>query len=131
MKGLTLRFTLVAVMAALIAIPAANADHAPRQDGYYGQQRPDDQNGYQNRYWSGGIPPRLNQVMQEGFAEGIRGAHKDAENHRSWNVNNRDEYRHPHYDGLEREAYRCSFRLGYRFAVERMTGRRWGRDDNR
>lgn len=130
MKGLISRLTMTTVAAALFAVPAANAYHAPQQDGYYGQQ----QNGqyrYQNRYWQGGIPPRLEQVMQEGFAEGVRGAHKDAENHRSWNVNNRDEYRHPHYGGLEREAYRSSFRLGYRFAVERMTGRRWGHDDDR
>src|SRR5579875_1593760 len=124
MKGMISRFTIAAVAAALVAVPAANAYHAPQQDGYYGQR----QNGYDRDHdadWQGGIPPRLEQVMQEGFGEGIRGAHKDAENHRSWNVNNRDEYRHPHYESLEREAYRCSFRLGYRFAVERMTGRQW------
>ncbi|HUY80115.1 MAG TPA: hypothetical protein VMU92_00120 [Acidobacteriaceae bacterium] len=126
MKGLISRLTITVVAAAaMIAVPAANAYHAPRQDGYSGGQRQ-----YQGQYWSGGIPQRLQQVMQEGFAGGVRGAHKDAGNHRSWNVNNRDEYRHPHYRGLQREAYRCSFRLGYRFAVERMTGRQWGRDDD-
>jgi hypothetical protein len=126
MKGLISHLTIAAVAAAaLTAVPAARALQYPQ----YQQQR-----GYhddQQRDWQEGMPPHLQEVMQEGFREGVRGAHKDAENHRSWNVNNRDEYRHPNYEGLEREAYRCSFRLGYRFAVERMTGQRWGDDDDR
>ena len=122
MKSLISRASIAVMASALIAVPAARAYHAPGQDGYDRDQR---------RYLEGGMPPRLQQIMQEGFTEGERGAQKDAGNHRDWNVNNRDEYRNPHYEGLQREAYQCSFRLGYRFAVERMTGHRWGDDDDR
>lgn len=131
MKGRIARITMVAVAVTLVSFPAAHAYRAPQQNGYYGQQQ---QNGYygdRRQYWQEGIPPRLQQIMQEGFNEGQQGAFKDGQNHRAWNVDNRDEYRHPRYEGIDREAYRCSFRLGYRFAVERMTGRQWGGDDRR
>ena len=52
-------------------------------------------------------PPReLNEIQRQGFHDGIEGARRDFENHRPPNVDNRDEYRHPHLPPEQREAYR-------------------------
>ena len=43
-----------------------------------------------------------------GFLDGVQGAERDFQNHRIWNVNNRDEFRHPACSG------ECSRRLSRR-----------------
>ena len=65
-------------------------------------------------------PGELQGIEREGFHDGIEGARKDAENHRPPNVNNREEYRHPHYGGADRQAYRRGYRRGYRVGVEHL-----------
>ena len=58
-------------------------------------------------------PSEFNDVQRRGFRDGIEGARKDVENHRSPDVENRDEYRHPDVPRELRQAYRDGFRQGY------------------
>jgi ribosome modulation factor len=64
------------------------------------------------------VPPReFNEIERRGFADGITGAHRDMDNHRTPDVNNRDEYRSPQVPGDMREVYRRAFRRGYESAM--------------
>ncbi len=65
-------------------------------------------------------PPELSEVERRGFHDGIEGAHKDAGNHRKFDVNNREEYQHPHVPQRDREAYRHGFERGYQAGVDHM-----------
>jgi hypothetical protein len=73
----------------------------------------------QERGWDA-PPPELDEVMRHGFHDGIDGARKDYENHRRPDVNNRDEYRHPHLPERDREAYRRGYERGYRAGVDHL-----------
>lgn len=70
-------------------------------------------------------PGELNEIQRRGFHDGIEGARKDFDNHRRPDVENRDEYRHPHLPPEEREAYRDGFRRGYRAGVHHLWGDRY------
>lgn len=63
-----------------------------------------------------------NDVLRQGYRDGIEGARKDVENHRRPDVNNRDEFRHPHVGRGERHDYRQGFREGYQNAMAHMAG---------
>jgi len=65
-------------------------------------------------------PPEFREIQRKGFHDGIEGARKDFDNHRRPNVNNRDEYRHPHVDPAMREDYREGFRRGYDTAMRHL-----------
>lgn len=67
-------------------------------------------------------PQELNEIQRQGFHDGIEGARRDFENHRPPDVENRDEFRHPHVPPDVREAYRDGFRRGYRRAMEHLMG---------
>ena len=67
-------------------------------------------------------PAELQDIQRQGFRDGIIGAQKDANNHRRWDVNNRDEYRNPHLPPAQRDAYRDGFRRGYERGVAHLTG---------
>jgi len=68
-------------------------------------------------------PPEFAAAQQRGFHDGIEGAKKDYENHRPPNVNNRDEYRNPHFIASpDRRDYRFGFARGYQVAVRHMYG---------
>jgi hypothetical protein len=67
-------------------------------------------------------PGDYRDVQRQGFHDGIEGAHKDFENHRRPDVENRDEYRHPHVSGSAREEYREGYRAGYQKGVEHLYG---------
>ncbi len=70
-------------------------------------------------------PDEFDALRRQGFQDGIEGARKDFDNHRRPDVENRDEYRHPHLAPDQREAYRDGFRHGYQVAVDHMmVGRR-------
>jgi ribosome modulation factor len=73
----------------------------------------------QERGWDA-PPPELSEVERRGFHDGIEGAHKDAGNHRRFDVNNREEYQHPHVPQRDREAYRHGFERGYQAGVDHM-----------
>jgi hypothetical protein len=87
---------------------------------YYG---PPAQPGYgQAPAWDA-APPEFRAAQQRGFHDGIEGAKKDFKNHRPPNVENRDEYRDPHFiSPPDRADYRMGFRRGYDVAVRHMYG---------
>ncbi|HSZ15479.1 MAG TPA: hypothetical protein VK764_00165 [Terracidiphilus sp.] len=68
------------------------------------------------------FPTEFNDLQRRGFHDGMEGARRDYENHRQPDVNNRDEYRHPHLPPEAREAYREGFRRGYDRATTHLMG---------
>ena len=85
------------------------------------QQGPPPGYGHDRGGWD--TPPgELNEIQRQGFRDGIDGARKDLDNHRRPNVNNRDEYRHPHVPSDQRDAYREGFRRGYEQAMSHLMG---------
>jgi hypothetical protein len=69
-------------------------------------------------------PPELRDFQRRGYADGVQGAQRDYENHRRWDVNNRDEYRHPNVPGRARRDYREGFKRGYYATVRHFQGGR-------
>jgi len=68
-------------------------------------------------------PPReFQEIQRRGFRDGIAGAHRDFDNHRRPDVNNRDEYRDAEGPREVREAYREGFRRGYDVAMAHLMG---------
>jgi hypothetical protein len=65
-------------------------------------------------------PQEFREIQQRGYHDGIEGARKDYDNHRRPDVNNRDEYRHPHVPESARGDYREGFRRGYETAWDHM-----------
>jgi hypothetical protein len=72
-------------------------------------------------------PSEFNDAKRRGYQDGMVGARKDYENHRTPNVNNRDEYRHPDVPKGLREDYREGFQRGYDAGVHHMMGEGSGR----
>jgi hypothetical protein len=68
------------------------------------------------------FPTEFNDIQRQGFHDGMEGARRDFENHRRPDVDNRDEYRHPHLPPDLREAYREGFRRGYDRAMSHLIG---------
>jgi hypothetical protein len=70
-------------------------------------------------------PSQFIAAQQRGYHDGVEGARKDFDNHRPPNVNNRDEYRNPHFiPPPDRHDYRVGFRQGYQVAVQHIYGPR-------
>lgn len=67
-------------------------------------------------------PQEFRDIQRQGYHDGIEGARKDFDNHRRPDVNNRDEYRHPHVPASARDDYREGFRHGYQVAWDHMMG---------
>ena len=68
------------------------------------------------------VPPQeFRDIQRQGYHDGIEGARKDFDNHRRPDVNNRDEYRHPHVPSSARGDYREGFRRGYETAMSHLT----------
>jgi len=65
-------------------------------------------------------PQEFKDIQRQGYHDGIEGARKDYDNHRRPDVNNRDEYRHPHVPSSARSDYRDGFRRGYDTAMEHL-----------
>jgi hypothetical protein len=73
----------------------------------------------QERSWD--TPPQeFKEIQRQGYHDGIEGARKDYDNHRRPDVNNRDEYRHPHVPDSAKADYREGFRRGYEAAMDHM-----------
>ena len=88
---------------------AQDAPPSPRLVGY----------GQASGGWD--VPPReFQEIQRQGFHDGVEGARKDFDNHRPPNVNNRDEYRHPHVPSSARHDYREGFRRGYQVAMDHL-----------
>ena len=98
----------------LVIANASAAQPGPKSSGFI-----------QDRDHDGGwdAPPgEFREIQRQGFHDGIEGAKKDFNNHRRPDVNNRDEYRHPHVPASDREDYRDGFRRGYEVAMNHMMG---------
>jgi hypothetical protein len=67
-------------------------------------------------------PQEFRDIQRQGFHDGVEGARKDFNNHRRPDVNNRDEYRHPHVPRSDRDDYREGFRRGYETGVAHLYG---------
>ena len=65
-------------------------------------------------------PAEFREIQQRGYHDGIEGARKDYDNHRRPDVNNRDEYRHPHVSDSAKADYREGFRRGYETAWDHL-----------
>jgi hypothetical protein len=65
-------------------------------------------------------PKEFRDIQRQGFHDGIEGARKDYDNHRRPDVNNRDEYRHPHVPDSAKADYREGFRRGYDEAMDHL-----------
>lgn len=85
----------------------AAAPQAPRYDDRPGWDAP---------------PTEFREVQRQGFHDGIEGARRDFDHHRMPNVNNREEYRHPHVDPSMRGDYREGYRRGYDVAMHHLMG---------
>jgi len=110
------RFGMVtfALVLSVTGMGAGRAYAAPAGNGSqgYGQDR----GGWDTP------PQELQDIQRQGFRDGIIGAQKDFDNHRRWDVNNRDEYRNPRLPREQREAYRDGFRRGYERGQAHLTG---------
>ena len=72
-----------------------------------------------DRDWN--MPPQeFRDIQRQGYHDGIEGARKDYDNHRRPDVNNRDEFRHPHVPESARSDYREGFRRGYETAWDHL-----------
>lgn len=65
-------------------------------------------------------PQEFRDIQRQGFHDGVEGARKDYDNHRRADVNNRDEYRHPHVSDSAKADYREGFRRGYQVAMDHL-----------
>lgn len=70
-------------------------------------------------------PAEFREAQRQGFHDGVEGARKDFGNHRPPNVENREEYRHPHVSHDLREDYREGFRAGYDRAMSHMNSQHY------
>jgi hypothetical protein len=73
-------------------------------------------------------PQEFRDIERQGFHDGIEGARKDFDNHRHPDVNNRDEFRHPHVPRSARRDYREGFQRGYEVAVAHIYNHDHDRD---
>ena len=104
---LALSFGLLGTVGAVTA-----QGYGPPQGGYGPPPPP-----YGQRGWDA-PPGELNEVRRQGFLDGVQGAERDFQNHRIWNVKNRDEFRHPPVPGNVRGDYRAGFQRGYYLTVQ-------------
>ncbi len=86
---------------------------------------PPPREGYEHGGWDA-PPQEFREIARRGFHDGIEGAHRDMENHRRPNVNNRDEFRHPNVPREARHEYRDGFRRGYDAAFNHGPDRGYG-----
>ena len=115
MKLKWIGLSLFALSLALIVPSKANASGSPAGAAAAAAQDRD------RGGWDA-MPDQYRDVQRQGFHDGIEGARKDFENHRRPDVENREEYRHPHVPEGERHEYREGFREGYQRGVEHLFG---------
>ena len=65
-------------------------------------------------------PTEFREIQRQGYHDGVEGARKDFDNKRRPDVNNRDEYRHPHVAPSAQADYREGFRRGYQVAMDHL-----------
>jgi hypothetical protein len=109
---------LVLSLGMMGAAGPAMAQYGYAQPGY---PPPPPPQAWGQRGWDA-PPGELRDVQRQGYLDGLQGAERDFQNHRIWNVNNRDEFRHPHVPGNVRGDYRAGFKRGYYAAVAHYQG---------
>jgi hypothetical protein len=102
-----------------LALTAGLTLAAPAARAQYQQGPPPPPPGAYQGGWDA-PPPEFQDAARRGFHDGIEGARKDFDNHRRPDVNNRDEYRHPHIERALRHDYREGFRRGYEVGVQHL-----------
>ena len=115
----SIRLATSALALAIISTAATSfAQYGPPPPQGYGSPP---REGYGQGGWDA-PPQELREVSRQGFRDGIVGAQRDLENHRRPNVNNRDEFRHPHVPGNVRNDYRMGFQRGYDAGIAHAFG---------
>jgi len=109
----TLALSLAAT--GLVSAKALAAPQGPPPPGY-DQDHDRDHGGWD------APPAEFRDIQRQGFHDGIEGARRDFDHHRAPDVNNRNEYRHPHVPPSAREDYREGFRHGYEAAMHHLMG---------
>jgi hypothetical protein len=105
----------------LIALALGTSSMLMAQGYVPAQEPPPPPGAYGQAGWDA-PPAEFREIQREGFHDGIEGARKDFDNHRTPDVNNRDEYRHPKVPRSAREDYREGFRRGYEVAMAHLMG---------
>lgn len=114
MKLKWIGLSMLSLSLALIIPNKANASAAP--SGAPAAALAQDHGGWDSP------PGEFREIQRQGFHDGVEGARKDFDNHRRPDVDNRDEYRHPHVAESAREDYRQGYREGYQKGVEHLYG---------
>ena len=110
------RFLLPTAVASATLAVAMLAGTGTAVAQYYGSQNYGSQ--YYGQHWRG---EGEQAIEQRGFNDGVFGADRDFQNHRRPDVNNRDEYRDPHFiPGWAQHEYREGFRRGYYSRVRQI-----------
>jgi hypothetical protein len=100
--------TLLALSLGTTNFTIAKAQEAPRPE-------------YSHEQGGWDAPPQeFRDIQRQGYHDGIEGARKDFDNHRRPDVNNREEFRHPHVAESAREDYREGFRRGYEKGMDHL-----------
>ena len=114
MKTNLFQKTLAAAsFAAMLPLPMAATAQYGQPQGYYAQ----------GGGWDA-PPAEFREAQRIGFHDGVIGAQKDYDHHRYPNVNNRDEFRHPHIEPALRGDYREGFKAGYDRAMNHLLHQR-------
>ncbi len=100
--------SLLVVSLAIPGVAKVTAQEAPRPEYSH------EQSGWD------APPSEFREIQRQGYHDGIEGARKDFDNHRRPDVNNRDEYRHPHVAESAREDYREGYRRGYEKGMDHL-----------
>lgn len=114
MKLRLLVFSILVFSLALVAPARAKASAGPLGSGAAAVAQED-----RDHDWDA-PPAEFREAQRKGFHDGVEGARKDFDNHREPNVENREEFRHPHVPRDEREDYREGFRQGYDRAMSHL-----------
>jgi ribosome modulation factor len=99
---------------ALLFLAAATLACGPTIVLAQGPPPPGDNQSWENP------PAEFREAQTKGYHDGVEGARKDFDNHRRPDVNNRDEYKHPHVSAADRDDYRDGFRNGYQAGVDHI-----------
>ena len=116
------RFVIPALALALSTSTPLLAQYGAPPPHAYDQGYPQEREGWDTP------PQEFRDIQRQGFHDGMEGARKDFDNHRHPDVNNRDEYRHPHVPRSARQDYREGFQRGYQVAAAHLYGQDNGRD---
>lgn len=110
---MTFKWFAISTLAVALAVPAfapARVFAAASQDRDYDRD---------HQGWDA-PPAEFRDVQRQGFHDGIEGARRDFDHHRSPDVDHREEYRHPHVDSSLRDDYREGYRRGYDVAMHHL-----------